>query len=51
MKGDMYLARSSDEEVLKRAKYGSAVTSLLKFALESKRVDKELTMLGVEITL
>ncbi|MCK4368410.1 MAG: Coenzyme F420 hydrogenase/dehydrogenase, beta subunit C-terminal domain, partial [Dehalococcoidales bacterium] len=39
MKGDMYIARSSDKEILEKAECGGAVTSLLKFALESKRVD------------
>ena len=33
MKGNMYLARSSDDEIFKKAEYGGAVTSLLKFAL------------------
>jgi formate dehydrogenase subunit beta len=44
MKGDMYLARSSDDEILKKAEYGGAVTSLLKFALESKMVDAVLAV-------
>jgi formate dehydrogenase subunit beta len=39
MKGDMYIARSSEEEIAKKAECGGAVSSLLKFALESKRVD------------
>jgi formate dehydrogenase subunit beta len=39
MKGDMYIARSADEEIVKKAECGGAVTSLLKFALESKKVD------------
>jgi formate dehydrogenase subunit beta len=39
MKGDMYIARSSDKEILEKAECGGAVTSLLKFALESKKVD------------
>jgi formate dehydrogenase subunit beta len=39
MKGDMYIARSADKEILKKAECGGAVTSLLKFALESKMVD------------
>jgi formate dehydrogenase subunit beta len=43
MKGDVYLARSSDKEILEKAECGGAVTSLLKFALESKRVDAVLT--------
>jgi len=44
MKGDMYIARSSDKEILEKAEYGGAVTSLLKFALESGRVDSVLTV-------
>jgi formate dehydrogenase subunit beta len=44
MKGDMYLVRSSDDESLKRAECGGAVTSLLKFALESKMVDAVLAV-------
>ncbi len=39
MKGDMYLARSSNEEILERGDCGGVVTSLLKFALDTKRVD------------
>jgi formate dehydrogenase subunit beta len=44
MKGDMYLAQSSDGEILKKSEYGGAVTSLLKFALESKMVDAVLAV-------
>jgi len=44
VKGDMYLARASDGEILERAEYGGVVTSLLKFALESKRVDAVLAV-------
>jgi len=44
MKGDMYIARSSDKEILEKAEYGGAVTSLLKFALESGRVDTVLAI-------
>ncbi len=44
MKGDMYLAWSSDEEVLNKAEFGGAVTSLLKFALDTKRVDAVLAV-------
>jgi len=44
MKGDMYLARSSDDEISKRAECGGVVTSLLKFALESKMVDAVLAV-------
>ena len=39
MKGKMYLAKSSDDTILNSAECGGAVTSLLKFALEGKRVD------------
>jgi len=45
MKGDMYLASASDEEILKRGEYGGAVTALLKFALDSGVVD---AVLGVK---
>ena len=44
MKGDMYLAQSSDDEILKKSEHGGAVTSLLKFALESKMVDAVLAV-------
>jgi formate dehydrogenase subunit beta len=44
MKGDMYLARSSDDEISKRAECGGVVTSLLKFVLESKMVDAVLAV-------
>jgi len=44
MKGDMYIARSSDKGILEKAECGGAVTSLLKFALESKRVDAVLAV-------
>jgi formate dehydrogenase subunit beta len=44
MKGDMYLAWSSDDEVVKRADSGGVITSLLKFALDSKRVDAVLAV-------
>jgi len=44
MKGDMYIARSSDKEILEKAENGGAVTSLFKFALESGRVDSVLTV-------
>jgi len=44
MEGDMYLARSSDDEIFKKSEYGGAVTSLLKFALESKMVDAVLAI-------
>jgi formate dehydrogenase subunit beta len=35
----MYIARSADETTKEKAECGGAVSSLLKFALESKRVD------------
>jgi formate dehydrogenase subunit beta len=44
MKGDMYIARSSDKEILEKAECGGAVTSLLKFALESGTVDAVLAI-------
>ena len=44
MNGDMYVTWSSDEEIRNRAEYGGAVTSLLKFALDSQRVDAVLTV-------
>lgn len=44
MKGDIYLARSSNDEILKKSEYGGAVTSLLRFALESKMVDAVLAI-------
>jgi formate dehydrogenase subunit beta len=39
MKGDMYIAHSADKETVEKAECGGAVSSLLRFALESKRVD------------
>jgi formate dehydrogenase subunit beta len=39
MKGDMYIARSSDNEILEKGEHGGVVTSLLKYALESSRAD------------
>jgi formate dehydrogenase subunit beta len=44
MKDDMYWAWSPDPAIVARAECGGAVTSLLKFALESKRVDAVLTI-------
>ena len=44
MRGDMVLAWSPDEEILEQAECGGAVTSLLKFALESERVDAVLAI-------
>jgi len=39
MKGDMYIARSTDKAITEKAECGGAVTALLKFALESKKAD------------
>jgi formate dehydrogenase subunit beta len=39
MKGDTYIARCSDSEILEKGEHGGVVTSLLKHALESGRVD------------
>ena len=44
MKGDVYIARATDKEVVDGAENGGAVTALLKFALESKKVDAVLTV-------
>jgi len=44
MKGDMYWAQSPDAAIVDRAESGGAVTSLLKFALESKQVDAVLAV-------
>ena len=44
MKGDMYLAWSPNEELLEKAENGGAVTALLKFTLESERVDAVLAI-------
>jgi len=44
MKGDVWLAWSTDEEILRKADYGGVVTSLLKFALEGKKVDAVLAV-------
>jgi formate dehydrogenase subunit beta len=44
MKGDMYIASSTDKEILEKAECGGVVTSLLKFALESKRADAVLAV-------
>ena len=44
MKGDMYIARSADQAIKDKAECGGAVTALLKFALESKRVDAVLAV-------
>jgi len=39
MKGNMYIARSTDKAITEKAECGGAVTALLKFALESKKAD------------
>ena len=44
MKGNMYLAWSSDDKILKMGASGGAVTALLKFALEMKIVDAALAV-------
>ncbi|MFC2003168.1 Coenzyme F420 hydrogenase/dehydrogenase, beta subunit C-terminal domain [Chloroflexota bacterium] len=44
MKENMYIARSLDDNILTKAECGGVVTSLLKFALESKRVDAVLAI-------
>jgi formate dehydrogenase subunit beta len=44
MKGDTYLAWSPDPAIVDKAECGGAVTSLLKFALESKQVDAVLAV-------
>jgi formate dehydrogenase subunit beta len=44
MNGDMYIARSSDKEILEKGERGGVVTSLLKFALETERVDAVLAI-------
>ncbi len=41
---NIWLAWSTEEEILQRSEYGGAVTSLLKFALESKEVDAVLAI-------
>ncbi|RLD51634.1 MAG: formate dehydrogenase [Bacteroidetes bacterium] len=47
MKGDCYLATASDKDLLTVGTCGGAVTSLLKYALESKRVDAVLAIKGM----
>lgn len=44
MKGDMCIARATDQAVVDRAENGGAVTALLKFALESKQADAVLAV-------
>jgi len=39
MKGDMYIASSSDKKIVEKAEHGGVVISLLKFALEMGKVD------------
>jgi formate dehydrogenase subunit beta len=46
MKGGMYIADSLDKVILEKADRGGVVTSLLKFALDSKRAD---TVLAVKV--
>ena len=44
MKGDMYIAHASAKETVETAECGGAVTALLKYALESGRVDAVLAV-------
>jgi len=44
MKGDMYIARSTDKKIAERAEHGGVVISLLKFALETGKVDAVVTV-------
>jgi len=44
MKDGMYIARSSDKEIMQKAECGGVVTSLLKFALESGRTNAVLAI-------
>ena len=44
MKGDAYIAYSSDKEMVEKAEYGGVITALLKFALDSKRADAVLAI-------
>lgn len=44
MRGDMYIAQAADSEIKNEGECGGAVTALLKFALESKKVDAVLTV-------
>jgi len=44
MKGDLYIAHSSDKEMLDKAECGGIVTSLLKYALDNGRVDAVLVV-------
>jgi len=44
MKGDLYLAWSSDKDIHDKGESGGAVTALLKFALEMKIVDAVLSV-------
>lgn len=44
MSGNMHIARSSDKSILEKAECGGAVTSILKFALETGKVDGVVTI-------
>ena len=44
MKGDMYIARATDQAVVDKAENGGVVTALLEFALESKKADAVLAV-------
>ena len=44
MKGDMYIAKSANQAIADKAECGGVVTTLLKFALESKKVDAVLAV-------
>ena len=49
-KGDMLYAWTNDAEIQKKAELGGAVTSLWKYALESKMVDAVLAITkGVDL--
>jgi formate dehydrogenase subunit beta len=44
VKGDMYIASSSDKKITDKAEHGGVVISLLKFALETGEVDAVVTV-------
>ena len=44
MNADVYLAQSTDKEILEKAECGGAVTALLYFALKSGQVDAVLAV-------
>ncbi len=44
MKGDMYIARSTDQAIVDKAEHGGVVGTLLKYALESKWADAALAV-------